>query len=434
MSENAPHLLYVAWGYPPARGSGVYRAVATPNAFAARGWRVTVVTADRESFAKYTGADTSLEHLIDPRVRVIRVPFRRPYLEDEVGQWSLLRSYFGYLWLSVQVIREQLAFPEPRYGFWLPALRRAVRAIHADEPVDLVMGTANPFVDLAGAATLKGDGVPYILDHRDAWQLNTFTGDRVTRPGGRIDRIERRLFRDAAEVWFVNKPILRWHADLYPESADKMREVPNGADGEFGPRPARGDGPIRFTYVGTITSQVPVVQLAEGWALADARGELDDAEGHLYGYVGFFNREDSPEQRALARAVEISRLEYLGPAPKAELPTIYRDSDVLLLAMGGAEYITSGKTYEYLATGLPIVSVHDPRSAASEVLADYPLWFPAKSLAAADVADALAAAAREVRNPDPERWRQAAAGAHEFQRTVILAPHIDRLREEVGGR
>ena len=92
MPTVAPHLLYVAWGYPPARGSGVYRALATPNAFAARGWRVTVVTADRESFAKYTGADPSLEALIDPRVRVVRVPFRRPYLEDDVGSWSLFRS------------------------------------------------------------------------------------------------------------------------------------------------------------------------------------------------------------------------------------------------------------------------------------------------------------------------------------------------------
>lgn len=431
MRDNQPHLLYVAWGFPPARGSGVYRAVATPNEFAARGWRVTVVTADRESFAKYTGSDPSLEGLIDPRVRVVRVPFLRPYLEDDVGGWSLLRSYFGYPWLAAQVIREQLAFPEPRYGFWLPQLRRAVRRIHAQEPVDLAIGTANPFVDLAGAATLRRDGVPYILDHRDAWQLNTFTGARVTRAGGRIDRVERRLFRGAHEIWFVNNPILRWHAALYPETARKMREVPNGADTRFDPRPDRTGKPVRFTYVGTITSQVPITELGRGWALADERGDLENTEGHLYGYVGFFNREDSPEQQALDAAVATTRLEYLGPAPKAELGAIYRDSDVLLLAMGGAEYITSGKTYEYLATGLPIVSVHDPRSAASEVLADYPLWFPAKSLEPGDIADALAAAADQVRNPDAQRWRQAAAGAHRFQRTEILGPHIDRLRQEV---
>ena len=135
----------------------------------------------------------------------------------------------------------------------------------------------------------------------------------------------------------------------------------------------------------------------------------------------------------MTHAIEVSRLQYLGPAPKAELPEIYRNSDVLLLAMGGAEYITSGKTYEYLATGLPIVSIHDMKSAASEILEKYPLWFPAKSLAPEDVADALAAAAREVRNPDPAKWAEAAAGAHRFQRIEILGPHIDRLREQVSG-
>ncbi len=43
---GSPHLLYVAWGYPPARTGGVHRAVATANRFAELGWRVTVLTAD----------------------------------------------------------------------------------------------------------------------------------------------------------------------------------------------------------------------------------------------------------------------------------------------------------------------------------------------------------------------------------------------------
>ena len=45
-----PRLLYVAWGFPPCRGSGVYRALATANAFAAGGWDVTVLTVEREVF------------------------------------------------------------------------------------------------------------------------------------------------------------------------------------------------------------------------------------------------------------------------------------------------------------------------------------------------------------------------------------------------
>jgi hypothetical protein len=55
-----PHLLYVAWGFPPCRSGGVYRALATANAFARDGWDVTVLTVERELWERRTGrpADT----------------------------------------------------------------------------------------------------------------------------------------------------------------------------------------------------------------------------------------------------------------------------------------------------------------------------------------------------------------------------------------
>lgn len=429
MPVTAPHLIYIAWGFPPARGSGVHRAVGTPNAFVKAGWRVTVITADRESFLKYTGADTSMERLVDPRIRVVRVPYLRRYLEDDVSTWSRRRVIAPYVWLTAEMVRERIAFPEDRYGFWYPALRRAVRRVHASEPADLVIGTANPNVDLAGAAALPD--VPYVMDYRDAWQLNTFTGERATARGGREDRWETRLMAGAAEIWFVNEPILRWHADLHPAHAHKMFEVPNGADTgiTLSQRPA-GDG-IRFTYVGTITSVVPVRELADGWALASERGRLDGAEGTLYGHVGFFNRQDSPEQANLDYLLKTTSLTYGGPLPKDHLGDTYRASDVLILAMGGGEYITSGKTYEYMTTGLPIVSVHRPESAASAILRDYPLWFPAASLAPDDVAAALAAAAEAVRTRDEETFARAAAYGTGFHREEILRPHIERLTRMV---
>ena len=83
-----PHVLYVAWGFPPCRGGGVYRALATANRFAAKGWRVTVLTADRDTFVRYTGADPSLEERIDGRITVVRVPFSWPIHVTDLGQCS----------------------------------------------------------------------------------------------------------------------------------------------------------------------------------------------------------------------------------------------------------------------------------------------------------------------------------------------------------
>ena len=85
---DRPHMLYVAWGYPPCRGGGVYRALATANRFAALGWKVTVLTADRETFHRFTGADLTLEERIDPSIEVVRVPFEWPILEADLRKWS----------------------------------------------------------------------------------------------------------------------------------------------------------------------------------------------------------------------------------------------------------------------------------------------------------------------------------------------------------
>lgn len=431
---RAPHLVYIAWGYPPARGSGVYRAVATSNAFAAAGWRVTVVTADKESFAKYTASDTKLEGLIDPRVSVVRVPYTRPYLENDVRDWSRIRMELPLVWGMVSSALDEVDFPEKKYARWFRPVVKTVRAIHRTNPVDLVIGTANPQVDAAAAAALHPE-VPYIVDYRDAWVLDVFTGERLHSKHSRQAKWERRLFEGAQEIWFVNEPIRDWHATEYPQVREKMWVVPNGSDlastpaGQ--PRERRG-GPVTFVYLGTITPNVPIAEFGEGWQLA--RAQIPDAEVHLFGHLGFFEKVKSEEQVLVDRLIAGGGVQFHGAVSKTEVDRAYAGADVLLLMIGGGRYVTSGKLYEYIATGLPIVSVHAPESAASTVLRDYPLWFPSKSLQPGDVADALRAAHRQVVEPDPECWQRAAAAAGGTKRAAILAPHLARLAEVVGNK
>ncbi|WP_235856897.1 glycosyltransferase [Occultella glacieicola] len=440
-----PHLLYVAWGYPPCRGGGVYRALATANAFARSGWRVTVLTADRDTFDRYTGTDPSLESRIDPDITVMRVPFEWPAQDADIRTYSWLRAQLPQAWHRWRGLLDRRSFPERGYGPWRGPLERAARSIHAADPVDLVVSTANPYVTFTAADALAKDGVPYVLDYRDAWTLDVFSGRTLTGRWSRIGRWEQRLLAGAREVWFVNEPIRDWHAARYREVADRMHVVANGWDPDLlrseDRSPATGrseaaeiagvDEPPRprFGYVGTMTRMVPLTELIDGWELAKRNGSLPTgATLSLAGYLGYFAVPD-PQMLATIERGRSFGVSYDGPIAKNDVGAYYADVDVLVLALGAGRYVTSGKVFEYLATGLPIVSVHDPRNAAATVLRGYPLWVPTDATDAAAVAVALGRGWQLARGADPSLAAVALEFAEQFRRDRQFAPRLRALSD-----
>jgi len=433
--SRRPHLLYVAWGYPPCRGGGVYRALATPNAFAAAGWDVTVLTVARETFTRYTGADEALEALIDPRITVVRTPFRWDALETDVREWSWLRAHAPRVWRRYRKQRDRLrSFPEPGYAGWREDLEAAASRVHAATPVDLVVATANPATAWLAAWHLhRTAGVPYVLDQRDGWTLDVFSGERMQAATSRIGRWETTLLGSAREVWFVNEPIRAWYAEQYPEIADRLHVVMNGWDADLAPHPRTDTAatPVRFGYLGTISRQVPLGEFLAGWRQARARdADMASAVCSVRGYLGHYATPNAEQQRVLTEAIDLG-VSFDGPVPKTEVASFYDTADVLLLILGSGRYVTSGKVFEYVATGLPIVSVHEPTNAASSVLAGYPLWFPAASLAASDVATALEAAAAAALHADVETRRAAARFGERYRRDHQLDPRVAALTQSV---
>lgn len=433
--EARPHLLYVAWGFPPCRGSGVYRAWATANAFASAGWDVTVLTVPREVFTMSTGIDESLEHTVDPSINIVRVPFGAAAYENDLRKWSWFRASAPELWNVVDAKREQRSFPERTYGSWRPALESAALEVHQQHPVDLVLGTANPHVDFTPGLLLNERfGVPYIMDYRDAWQLDVFSGARLTPEGSDVAQWEGRLIENAHAVWFVNEPILRWHAELYPAAADRFRVVANGYDETPEQRTPPESRSLVFGYIGTISAAVPIDRLVDGWSLARERSAvLADARIELWGHL---NHSGTPNQTVANQLDSFAdnNISYLGPVPKREIGRVYARFDALLLVLGTGRYVTSGKVFEYAATGLPIASVHDPGNAATDVLRNAPAWFAADDLSPDAVARTLIATAEAARAQTKPQRVEASAWAAQFQRSRQLDPQIEALRSFVYGR
>lgn len=428
-----PHLLYIAFAFPPSSASSVYRCTAVANGFADQGWDVTVLTVDAHIWAELTGTDNGLVEAIDPRINVVHVgdggseePNRR-----DLRRYSRLRIEMPYIWKELFRRRSRKDFPEDFHGRWFKPASKMAREVHKNHPVDLVMASASPYVSFKVARELTG--VPYVLDYRDAWSFSTFTGAEIFSTTSERGLLEHDFLREALQTWFVNDPIYEEYARRYPETAAMMRVVPNG----FDPQPGHAQPEVmptvepRFGYLGTLQyTAVPLTEFLAGWNLAF--GPESQTPAHA-----IFRGKLSPTGLVPADVLELFNsgmhrgLAYEGPISKRDVASFYQSVDALLLILPPGKYVTGGKTAEYLATGLPIVSVHASDSAASTILRDYPLWFEAKDLTPESIAAALSACAQELAAPNPERWAAAWEYGQRFERSTTLRPAIHELRAHI---
>lgn len=432
--SRQPRVLYLAFFFPPSRASGVFRPLATANHLVASGWDVTVHAGPVDYFTDFLGSvDPSLEARIDPRVRVVRPRMTLPGTVTDIRDYGVFRAHFPTVYSKLKKLTGSRGFPE-QYRSWIPNVLKAALKDHVRRPYDLVIATGNPFASFAAAwAFGRLTRVPYVLDYRDAWTFHQFLEEVRYPPGHSAWTWERRTVEGAAEVGFVNQALLEWHAERYPKAAEAMTVVPNGfepADVAAISAPPAPGAPLRYVYLGTVTETMPIEELMAAWRALRERPGFEDATLTIYGHLGFRPWSIDP---LLAR-IEDGRhgIRYAGPVAKDEVPAVYQDADVLLLWLPGGKYVTSGKVFEYMATGLPIASVHQSGIAATDVLDGYPAWEHPSSLAPAEVTDVLARSGDAARSLTVQERESARALAMRFSRTAILTPWEQRMRRIAG--
>jgi glycosyltransferase involved in cell wall biosynthesis len=422
------HVLYVAWGFAPHQGPGVYRPLATVAELVRQGHRVTVLTADLATFDLVIGGDRSLLDDVPQAVRVVRVAMAPRQRDPLINRWSADRIENPRLW-GETVLEEQLpAFPEAWYATWQARAEAVATRIHELDPVDLVIATGNPYVDFCVALRLDADfDIPFVLDDRDSWLLDVYTGD----PGPMAERVLPWLefaFMRALRMWFVNEPIADWHRHRFPQYADRIRVVENGWDPQFLDVSSLPDlrtpgGGLVYTYVGTVNSNLPLRLLAEAWRLARTQSPLlTDAELRVvgqFGHGGLMSRD----QAAIAAEFAADGLVLTGRQPKHRIAQVYADADVLVFVKEGSGMVTSGKVYEYVATGRPIVSVLEPEHDARRVLSGYPRWHDAGEQSPAGLSKAMLAALDDSTNGEA-RYAAAVLYGAARSREASLGPAV----------
>jgi hypothetical protein len=103
-----------------------------------------------------------------------------------------------------------------------------------------------------------------------------------------------------------------------------------------------------------------------------------------------------------------------------------------VLALPGGRFMTSGKVYEYMATGLPIISAHGYEHGAAEALQGYPMWVRPTDLDVATMQHAFVDAAAMSRAATPQQRLAGRAHAEKFERRRQLEAPIAELEDLVG--
>jgi glycosyltransferase involved in cell wall biosynthesis len=432
-----PHVIYVAIGFPPAAKSSAHRMKATANLLCEQGCDVTVVTISGESWLREYGLDPTLSDDVNPRIRVVELDLSRDDVDPDIRKYGWFRARHPKRWIKHRRRREQRPFPEPVFGAWRRALEQAVLDIHDAQPASLVLVSAVPYTGLAAAWKLwKKRGVHYAVDFRDAWSLDVIGGGEAFPVRSRRGRWEKKVVEHATRIWCVNEPIRNHYARRYPAVAERLRVVRNGSDLPATMQVRRPDPKtgLTFGYLGTAAFPIHYLwNVLEGWRLARTSAPvLARSQLVFRGHFGWQSADMVDSRRALLGKFASEGVVFGGPVARVDVATTYAEWDALLFLISGGPYMTSGKVYEYMATGLPIMSVHEGDHGALEVLRGYPLWTPPPAKIAADLlAKSFAATARTVLSTTEEQREAALVHASPYQRKTQMAPAVCDLIESL---
>jgi glycosyltransferase involved in cell wall biosynthesis len=387
MQSKRPHVLVVAYDFPPHAAIGTMRTLRVVQQLARQGWEITVLTSDPRTFREGTPVDHSLLSRVPAAVRIVRAPVYRGFDRlkrfvkrgrrasggnGSAGTSTAARPTRRLLGSAIDVVDAALAIPDHESGWFVPAVARGLSAARRRRP-DLVYSSAPPWTGQLVAAALAGSlRCPWVADFRDPWSRAPWRGDRFRFAIRAAHMLERAVVRRTDHILFVARGNREDFAAHYgARLAAKMHVVPNGCDpSEFDdiPHPVDGGGPFVLLHAGSLyagRTPVPVLR-AVACAIRDGAIEPSRFRLRFLGHSG----GTSVDIASACRDLGIEPIVEFAPrvARKDGLAAMMSASALLLLQPGHTVSVP-GKLYEYLAAGRPILALAEEGETADIVRA-----------------------------------------------------------------
>lgn len=254
--------------------------------------------------------------------------------------------------------------PDLYVATWLPQARREIRRLVSNERIDCVV-TTSPYesAHLLGLG-VRRTGPAWVADFRDGWLFEPHRPALPTAAQRRLDeRMERRVARTADRVVAATRPIAE---DFKKRLGVDAVHIANGFDplryAEF-PEvglPRLGDDVVVLAHTGTLAggAKDPESLFAAMRRLRDEEPEL----GRRLRLV-LAGRLDSTDVRLVADSGLGEQIVALGERSHAESIALQRRADALALITTPGWSGVTGKLFEYLSAGRPIIALAGPEVA-----------------------------------------------------------------------
>jgi glycosyltransferase involved in cell wall biosynthesis len=286
----------------------------------------------------------------------------------------------------------RLVVPDENATWAVTAIPAGIRLVR-QHGIDVVLSTSPPpSTHLIAAAIARATGARWVADLRDSLVAHAHRrADSVaTRAKAATHRRVAQLVASRADaITCVSEAISEETRALTPRG--RVATIPNGCDfDDVAGLEHRPSGRFRLTHTGSFFGR------------RDPRPFLQALHDSGLDVVARFLGDFRDADRQWAAGLELGdRLELIPYAPRSESLALQRDSEALLLlipeAGGRGRGILSGKVFEYIAVGRPILAVVPPDGAAAELIRET----GAGVVAPSDDPTAIRAALEELHS----RWR-----------------------------
>ncbi len=368
-------VLIITYYWPPAGGGGVQRWVKFVKYLRDYGWEPVVFTAAN---ADYPIIDPSLEAEIPDDIVVLKQAIWEPYQwykkisgkrkTDKIDANFLSQGKkMGWKDKLAVWIRGNFFIPDARV-LWVGPSVAYLKKYISKYPVDAIISTGPPHsCHLIAYPLKKKYGLPWVVDYRDPWtQIDYFNDLHLTFPARKYhENLEKKVLNNCDTIVTVGKTMAE---ELKSISGTKSTVITNGFDDsdrtfiETLP-----DLNFTITYIGTMNeSRNPEVL----WRALEALRQ----ENHALVLEVQIKLVGKPEE-FIKRKVQSYGLEEMvrfeGYVSHKEAIAQQNAASLLLLVINRTsnnKSILTGKIFEYLASGRPVICIGPDDGDAAEII------------------------------------------------------------------